>query len=506
MRRWSLLIVFVVLSLFSCAGVDHRAATGPVDLTILHVNDTHGRVLPYLEKTVDPASNVSGSAYLAALVEQERARNPQGTLLLSAGDMFQGTPISNVFRGEPMIAAMNAIGFDAMALGNHEFDWGMDALQALRQKALFPFLTANIADSAGKGPAGAVPYVVVERKGLKIAVIGLTTTEVAYTTKPGYVRDLKVLKPETVLPGLVQRVRSEGARMVVVLSHIGFEEDKTLARAVDGIDVIVGGHSHTAVKEPVRVGRTVVVQAGWNGIYLGTLRCRLNPEAGEDARLSAEGGLTLVSAGPGRPYDGKVAQMIEAYNVKIKTEFAEVVGETAVDLITSKTSETNIGNLMTDAMREAANADIAFQNSGGFRVNLPKGKLTMEHVYTLLPFDNTLVSMDLPGSAVLALLEQSGGGEYGFLQMSGASVAYDMTKPAGSRVMRALVSGKPLDPARTYRVATNDFAASGGDRLLPFKEGRNLVYGDELRDVFVAYLKGRSPVSPGVEGRIVVNR
>lgn len=167
MRRWSLLIVFVVLSLFSCAGVDHRAATGPVDLTILHVNDTHGRVLPYLEKTVDPASNVSGSAYLAALVEQERARNPQGTLLLSAGDMFQGTPISNVFRGEPMIAAMNAIGFDAMALGNHEFDWGMDALQALRQKALFPFLTANIADSAGKGPAGAVPYVVVERKGLR---------------------------------------------------------------------------------------------------------------------------------------------------------------------------------------------------------------------------------------------------------------------------------------------------------------------------------------------------
>ncbi len=506
MRRWSLLIVFVVLSLFSCAGVDHRAATGPVDLTILHVNDTHGRILPYREITVDPAERVSGSSYLAVLIEEERAKNPKGTILLSAGDMFQGTPISNVFSGEPVMDAMNALGFDAMAIGNHEFDWGIDKLQTLRDRAKFPFLTANITDASGKGPAGAIPYVMLERNGVKIAVIGLTTSEVAYTTKPEYVRGLTVKKPQEVLPDLIKKVRTEGAAFVIVLSHIGIVDDRSLVASVRGIDVVIGGHSHTAVLEHVKVGGTVIAQAGYNGLYLGVTKLRVETGAEGPFLAKVEGGLRLVRAGPGSPSDARVAAMVGRYDERIKPIFAEVVGETDVDLVTSKTSETNIGNLMTDAMRAAVKADIAFQNSGGFRANLPRGRLTMESVYELLPFDNTLVTMDMSGSAVLQVLEQGGGGEYGLLQMSGASVVYDFSRKAGERVVKAEAGGRPIEPGRTYRVVTNDFAATGGDRLLAFQQGKNVVYGDNLRDVFVAYLKKVSPVAPKVEGRITVQR
>jgi 2',3'-cyclic-nucleotide 2'-phosphodiesterase (5'-nucleotidase family) len=235
---------------------------------------------------------------------------------------------------------------------------------------------------------------------------------------------------------------------------------------------------------------------------------KLRVEKGAEGPFLAkvEGSLRLVRAGPGSPSDAHVAAMVDRYAEQIKPIFAEAVGETEVDLVTSKTSETNIGNLMTDAMRSAAKADIAFQNSGGIRVNLPKGKITGERVYELLPFDNAIVTMDMSGSAVLQVLEQGGGGEYGLVQMSGASVVYDFRKKPGERVVKAEVGGKSIEPGRTYRVVTNDFAATGGDRLLAFQQGKNVVYGDNLRDVFVSYLKKISPVAPKVEGRITVLR
>jgi 5'-nucleotidase / UDP-sugar diphosphatase len=494
-RCWLILGLLLVLPCVAMAGE-------PVEITILHVNDTHGHILPAIEKTIDETIPVSGAAHLAVLVAAERAKNPQGTLLLSAGDMFQGTPISNVFRGAPGIAVMNALHFDAMAIGNHEFDWSLDTLRELRTSASFPFLSANIEKETGGPIEGVKPFVILDRKGLKIAVIGLTTEEVAYTTKPDYVKSLRVLEPEKVLPGLIADAKRQGAQLIIVLSHIGLDADKAIARAVPGIDLIVGGHSHTAVTAPVLVGATMIVQAGCYGYYLGVASLRVVVEDSGQLRVSGTGRLQTVLSGPDNGSDPRIAGLVNEYNEKIKVKFSEVVGETTVDLTTSKEHETNIGNLLTDAMRLASGADMAFQNSGGIRTNIPSGKISLEQAYTLLPFDNVLMTMDLPGTAVLRLLEQSAVSERGVLQMSGVTVSYDPSKPAGGRVAAASVGGRPLEPARTYRIATNDFLAAGGDDFKPFMDGKNVVYGDNLRDVFVTYLKQHSPVAPRAEGRV----
>lgn len=499
LRTRRMLLAILILACPLCAGAGEHIA-----ITVLHVNDTHGHILSAMDKTIDATTPIAGAAYLAALIDAERAKNPDGTLLLSSGDMFQGTPVSNVFRGEPVIRIMNALRFDAMSIGNHEFDWSLDTLRDLRKAAQFPFLSANIEQENGQTLDGVKRFVIVERKGLTIGVIGLTTEEVAYTTKPEYVKGLRVLEAAKVLPGLIDDAKRAGAQLIVVLSHIGLDADKALAQAVPGIHLIVGGHSHTAITAPVMVGSTMIVQAGCYGAYLGVVNLDVETEASGTVKVAGAGRLQTVRSGAADRFDVHIAALIAEYHDKIQVKFSEVVGETSVNLITSKERETNIGNLLTDAMRNATHADLAFQNSGGIRADVPIGKISMEQAYTLLPFDNVILTMDLSGATVLSLLEQNGASEHGILQMSGVSVAYDMNKPKGERLLSATVAGGPLQPARTYRVATNDFLAAGGDGFKQFMDGARLVYGDNLRDVLVSYLKQRSPVAPAVEGRIAV--
>jgi 2',3'-cyclic-nucleotide 2'-phosphodiesterase (5'-nucleotidase family) len=206
---------------------------------------------------------------------------------------------------------------------------------------------------------------------------------------------------------------------------------------------------------------------------------------------------------PGDPVDGQVAAIVQGFDDKIRSEFARVVGEAAVDLIRSRNSESNVGDLICDALLEASGADIALQNGGGIRTDIPKGKITMEQVYTLLPFDNVLVVMDLKGSQIRRILEQNANSEHAILQVSGMNVQYDMTRPVGSRITNVHVSGMALEPGKTYRVASNDFLAAGGDQYSTFKDGKNVVYGSTLREIVAAYLTRHSPVHPEVQKRVV---
>ena len=472
-------------------------------LTILHVNDYHGRVKPFLDKTIDRREQVGGAAYLAAMIKQARAKNPTGTLLLAAGDMFQGSPVANLFHGTPVMEIMNELRFDAIALGNHEFDWGMGALTRLRREARFPFLAANIVDSQGNLLPGISPYKIFQRGHAKVAVIGLTTPETEYTTKPDNVKGFSFLSPEAVLPRLIQEVRRQGASIVILLSHLGLDADKRVAAAVPGIDVIVGGHSHTEISKPLRMASgTVIVQAGAYGLYLGVLELVVDKVTGRATGYTESSGLRLVSAGPQDRSDRKAALIVKKYNDRVKQKFAAVVGETSVDLTPGRGGESNLGDLTADVMRGATGCQVAFENSGGIRANIPAGKITMEELYTAFPFDNVLVSMALTGEQMRQVLEQSGTMEFGGLQVSGIRVTYDLKKPAGERVVNAEVGGEPLDPGKTYTLVTNDFLAAGGDKVTALKEGKNITYGDPLRDALAEYLKKHSPVSPKVEGRI----
>jgi 2',3'-cyclic-nucleotide 2'-phosphodiesterase (5'-nucleotidase family) len=496
------LVLVLLLSFCSPHLFAQDQAQQPIHLTVLHVNDLHGHILPYIDKSISEEIPVSGAAYLAKMIEAKRIVNPDGNLLLSAGDMFQGTPISNLFHGQSIMDIMNHLRFDAMAIGNHEFDWGREILDKLRSSASFPFLSSNIVDKQGGILAGAKPYTLLTRKNLKIAVIGITTPETAYGTKPANVSDLTFLDPVTILPGVIREVKSLGADLVLVLSHLGLDEDKSLARNVSGIDIIVGGHSHTAVIDPVKIDRTIIVQAGCYGLYLGVLQLDVDPSTRRIIDYTSANELKPVFAGPESPFDEKTASIVAAYNDQIKAEFARVVGETSVDLMRNPTEESNIGNLIADAMKEATKADVAFQNGGGIRADMAAGKITMEEVFTMLPFDNALVVMDLSGGQILQILEQNSTTDRKILQVSGLKVQYDLSAPDEAERVKASVDGKPIDPGKSYRVVTNDFLAAGGDRFSAFQQGANVVYDETVRDAFIAYLQKRSPVSPGIEDRI----
>ena len=456
------------------------------------------------DKPADRMRPMGGAAYLAAMIEAEKTRNPRGVILLSAGDMFQGTPISDVFHGRPVLDMMNGLHFDAMTLGNHEFDWGRTTLAGIIESAAFPVLSANIVDRAGSYLPGVRPYVIVERKGVKIAVIGLTTPETPYATKAENVKDLTFLDPVRVLPGLLAEVRRKGATLIILLTHLGLDEDRRLAAAVEGIDVIVGGHSHTVVTDPVTVGRTRIVQAGSHGLYLGVLDLTVDEKTGRIEAATEKGELKAVFAGPDDPFDERIARDADRYREKTGAIFRQVVGETKVPLTRHADRESLLGDVIADAMRESAASEIAIQNSGAIRADIPAGRITLEQVATVLPFDDALVAMDLSGAALLELLERSIERRRGILQVSGLEVRLEAAAAGEIRVKAVRVNGAPLDVSRMYRVVTNDFLAAGGDKLGGFRKGRNVVYGEMVRDAFVAYLKQHSPLAPRTEERIVV--
>jgi 2',3'-cyclic-nucleotide 2'-phosphodiesterase (5'-nucleotidase family) len=503
--------LFILASVLLCAQGAVVFAGQPqsraVNLTILHINDTHGHILPFVtmfDKVVGRGQKAGGAAFLASMIENQRAQNPKGTILLSAGDMFQGTPVSNLFYGKPVIEIMNYLHFDAMALGNHEFDWGQGVLHSIISEASFPVLSANVSGSDGKLLEGVKPYIIIERKGVKIAVIGLTTPQTRYTTKAENVTGLTFSSPESIMPSLIEQVRAKGASIVIALTHLGLYADRNLAADVRGIDLIVGGHSHTAIIDPVVQSGTVIVQAGCYGLYLGVMKIAVDPETKKIVSFTSKNELMPVSP-QSAPADPKVAQIVDKYEARVEPEFSKVVGTATVSLTRSQTGESNLGDLVADAMRKASGALIAFENRGGIRADIPAGPITMNAIFTALPFDDNIVSMNLTGKQVREALEHSA--VYGdvSLQVSGLRVVFDMSKPVGRRVVSMEAAGKPLDDKASYRVATNDFLAAGGDRFKVFKNGSDFSTGESLREAVVDYIRENSPLKAPGEGRIVIN-
>jgi len=494
-------IILMVLTSAVAAASEPLVVPGkPTFITILHTNDFHGRL--------------DQSARIATLVKGIRESAPGIVLLLDAGDAIHGTVLSNLFYGEPVIEVMNAMGYDAMEIGNHEFNYGQEVLAERRDQAYFPLLAANIVVTAtGETPPFCEPYITKVVEGKRVAIFGLITPDTPIVTHPKNVIGLTFLDPIETAAKLVPKLRPN-ADLIIALTHIGYDMDRQLAEEVGGIHVIVGGHSHTKIEVPERVGNeggnAIIVQAWENGKVLG----RLDLEMRGKAIVRFSGGLIPVTADVLE--DPDVKAIIGPYAVKLEEMMAEVVGSTSVPLEGSRplirSQETNLGNLVADMMRWAAGPDvqIALMNGGGIRWHrlFPAGPITRGNVYELLPFANTLVMMDLTGAQIKQALENGvSQREYlagRFPQVSGLKFTFDPTKPAGSRVVDVWVGDEPLDETAIYRVATNDFLAAGGDGYTALTQGTNFVdTGVYLMDYMVEYLKEFSPVSPVVEGRIV---
>lgn len=481
-------------------------ATGEVALTLFHVNDTHAHVKPYVAKQDGP--KVGGLAELSALLKKERAAKPH-SLFLHAGDSFQGTLFYNFFKGEADFRCLNMMGLDALALGNHEFDDFQEVLLRTLRLARFPILSANLNFSAVTELNKLVkPWIIKEVAGVRVALVGLTTDELFILTNPKYLTGILLNDPVDIAAREIEAIRAQ-ADLVVLLTHVGLKADLEIAATIDGVDVIIGGHSHAALPRPVVVTNTsghpvVVHQAGEYTQHLGYVDLAVNPA--EKSWRFLGGGLLPVSPECGT--DPEMAAIIAEYDAQISQEVKKVVCTVAAPLDGSKeavrTRESTLGNLIADALRLHCRADVGLCNGGGIRASILGPEVTIEHVLEAFPFDNRAVSLQLKGSqlrAAFAFCAKKSQAERfgGFLQISGAKVAYDK-----GEVVSLEVNGLPLDEAKVYSVAMSDFMAAGGDGFEMFKDAPVFTDHQKMSDILIAHMKQLGRIDAREEGRISV--
>jgi 5'-nucleotidase/UDP-sugar diphosphatase len=492
-------------------------------LTILHMNDLHSRHEPVDARslTCSPTGGrpdcLGGVARLATALARERAAVEaagRSVLLLDAGDQFQGSLFYTAWKGDVELAVMHAIGTEAMALGNHEFDNGPANLARFVKAARFPVLSANTDASADPDLGGLVkPHVMVERGGLRIGIVGLTTQETTTGSSPGVVR---FLPPRPVLTAAAATLRAQGAGLVVALSHLGVGIDQSLAGVVPGVDVFVGGHSHTLLSDSEAgaagaahqlvegpAGKAVVVQAACYGRYFG----RLDLDMAEDGSVLAYGG-DVRHVGLELPEEPAVAAIVASYATQLDTVRKRVVGRTAAPIGNEgcRIGECALGNFIAGAMLATTKgADVALMNAGGIRTGLPGGEVTIADVLTVLPFGNAISVLKLTGADLQAMFANgvSRAGSGAFPQVAGVQLHWN---PLTRALTGLSVGGAPVDPQRLYTVVTNNFLRSGGDGYTVLRDHAVDPYdgGTGLDDVVIAALTAASPLAPVVDGRIAV--
>ncbi len=472
-------------------------------ITIVHTNDTHGRIL------ADDENGVLGWERVATIVEQTRNQNPN-TLVLDAGDALHGTNEAQFFNGASVVNAMNSVGVDVMVPGNHDFNYGQDHLLALEQDAAFEIVSANVIKvTESEGEEFLLqPYVIREVAGLKIAIFGLSSVDTPTLTHPKNVVGLTFADPALTAQALVADLPEVDC--VVALTHLGYDEDKKLAAEVPGIDMIIGGHSHTEALIAEKVNNTYIAQTGeWTKhvgrenliFYKGQLVDVISTPVDFDSTIATS------------PRTGKLAG---AVSERVQAEMQAVIGKavTALDgeRANVRAKETNLGNLIADVMRESTDADVAMTNGGGIRASIPVGDINVNAIKTVLPFGNTLATIKLTGAQLVSVLEHSvrlyPETNGGFMQVSGLTFSFDPSKPAGERVVEVKVNGILLDSNKVYTVATNDFTAAGGDGFTAFAEGTDLVNtGISLDVVLMDYIRAQGEINAKVDGRITaINR
>ncbi|XP_075155673.1 5'-nucleotidase-related protein-like [Haematobia irritans] len=522
-------------------------------LSIIHINDLHAR----FEATDTSGGNceadeicIGGYARtvytVKQLLEEQKENN---AVYFNAGDSFQGTLWYNIGRWNVTSQFLNMLPADAMTLGNHEFDHGVEGVVPFIQTLNSPMLVANM--DATNEPTIAGTYqnsMIIERNNRKIGVIGIileTTYDLANTGNLIFRNESDTIVEEAA------KLRDQGANIIIVISHCGYDVDKLIAaNAGSEIDVIVGSHSHTFLytgdnppgpdtprgdypTEVVHASghRVLIVQAGAYAKYVGNLTVFFDDEGNV---VDFEGDPIYMDADV--PEDPDVVAAMVPWKETIDAQGKVIVGETLVDLLKSPCSyqECNLGNFFTDAMVHAflnlapynqeawTNVPIGLINTGALRVPLYRGNLSYSHLVTMSPFENILTAFDLPGDKLLDALEFSASkvdyennvtSSYIFLQVSGLKVTYDFKKPMNERVIDlkvrcaacAIPHYEPFDPSKTYRVVTPNFLQDGGDGFSMFREyGTNVQpYITDL-DALLAYTAAFTPIYKGLEGRITV--
>lgn len=474
-----------VLALVLCA----LSAEG-LELTVYHTNDIHGWILPrpasFYER--DPSRPIGGAAAFAAVVKKDKGPK----LVLDAGDWFQGTPEGTLSKGRALVDVFNTVPYDAVAVGNHDYDLGEANLRELVAASKVPVLAANVYRQAARVPY-LKPWIVKEIAGVKVGIFGLITSNMRNLSFARNIAGLEFRREVGEARAAVKALRAAGATVVIALTHVGFEPpdgpsfegDQTLATEVEGIDLIVGGHTHTALKQPVKDAThgTLIVQAGTTLSSAGVVTLEIDPAT--KRVVSSRGRLMdlwLDEIGE----DPALAAVVARYKDATDQAFSVVLATAAAAMRRDRDRESPLGSWMADCARVWAGADVFLQNGGGIRADLAAGPVTLRDLFNLMPFDNRVVKLTMSGRQISDVLDH-GVGMGRIAQISGARVRYRRSAPRGKRLGEVLVGGKPLDPRGTYTLATLDFLVQGGDGYSVFssaakKEYTNTLMRDVLRE------------------------
>jgi len=429
---------------------------------------------------------------------------------LDVGDVLHGTTFATLEKGESVVKVMNEVGYDAMTPGNHDFNYGKERLLELAAMADFDIISSNI--TYEDGTSFLKPYVIKEIDGIKVAIFGLTTPETYYKTLPSNVAGLLINDPVTTVK-MMMAMLEPISDVQIALAHLGTdlstEEDErstAIAMEVDGIDLILDGHSHTVFESGMVVNGTMIASAGEYNKNVGVV----NLLVGKRSVDVLEPILVNMVSTTAIKGDSEVTSIISEINAGQAEILKEVVGTTTVvldgirDNVRSK--ETNLGNLIADAMLAKTGAEIAFMNGGGIRSSINIGEITLGEVITVLPFGNYVETRKYSGSIIKSALEHSV--EFlpatagSFLQVGGITFDVDISEAKGSRVSNIMVSNEPIDMTREYTVALNNFLGAGGDNYSMLVGSPILVEYPALDEILVEYIRLHSPVAPAVEGRI----
>ncbi|KAI1746097.1 Metallo-dependent phosphatase-like protein [Xylaria scruposa] len=499
---------------------------GNYNISFYHINDVHAHLDQFSSSGTDCTSPQKGCyggyARVKSVLNETRPSHPD-SLLLNVGDEFQGTLFYTFYGGEKIAETLNQIGFDAMTLGNHEWDGGDDKLGDFLKNLTFPIVSANVISDNEKLNSTIKPYHIFEDYGL--AIIGVTTETVPSISSPG--KGTQFTDVATAVQNSIDEIkRTTNITRIAAITHIGYEEDKKLAKATTGLQLIMGGHSHTPLGdfegaegpyptiETNKDGDEVFIVTAYRwGEYLGYIDVTYDP----NGKILAYHGAPIHLTNSTKQ-DEDLQSQVDAWRVPFEKFAAEEIGESNIvlDQTTCQKKECALGDLISDAMLQyrldgGSDAVFALVNAGGIRATIDEGPITRGEVLTSFPFSNAVVEVEFGGDQLWAIFEGIVSGVNqdnkkevtSFVQVSkGVKVGFNPANDVGKRLVSLEISGKEVDKSAKYTVVTIDFVAGGGDNF--FGPIENLVVLDTLDEVLVEYIKKNTPINFELDGRIAI--
>lgn len=471
----------------------------PKTITILHTNDMHASFIPHEAFWIkeNPKPLVGGFNELSFVVDSLR-RVKSATLVLDAGDVMTGNPITEYTyagaEGGALFEMMNRIGYEAWTPGNHDFDISSANLRKLTNIAKFPTISANILDTLNQFPVNNKEYVIIEKNGLKIGIIGIMSDDFYNLVNQNSSAGIKILPSIETVKRLVALLNPQ-TDLLIALTHQGVKEDSDLAMNVQGLDLIVGGHSHSRLKHPLKVNGTLIVQTGSNCENLGVLDLTVE----HHHIIAYDGNLLPLWYNSARPKT-ELSNFIDSIKTKIDEDYSTVIAMLKTDW-TNSSSESGVGNFIADAQREAAGADVGFMNSSGIRKNLSAGPITKRDIFEILPFRNLLMKFELTGRQIRSIVEYYIE-EHPNIQTSGIQCEWERKLDGSIKFNTFLVNGKPLDENRTYTGAASDYMMGEAKKYFGIETPKLTYLNQTVFTAIEEKVRKTKEISSTVEHRI----